>query len=210
MRKKYIGAAVSVCAIWLGYFLVPNDMIFRAAVATTGIVATPLAFGIGDLLRKKYPPQSSVKVAASNEIFTVRRRVMAVYGWSLAISGIAAPLIPVLVGGALTKMLVLGIVLLGLGIFWVLSSRNVREIHIDDDRIQFLPVGASLKLSEVLEIKPSAKGGSPAYIELVTTSAQGRLVPGAILQWAGGCKLNIVGGNGDAILSALRRRLRTA
>ena len=66
--------------------------------------------------------------------------------------------------------------LLFVGVFSIVMARNVREIRVDGDRIQFLPVGASLPLDEIIAIKKPAQSGAPTHIELSTKAARSRYV----------------------------------
>jgi hypothetical protein len=206
-KKEIIGAGICIILIWIGHLLVPQVVNLTGALGgTVALIAYPL----GAALRKRHTPGLPVRTSTNGHVFPVRRRAMAGLGWFFVVIGAGTGIVLITAQHIDATIIMATLAAPILGAFFILSARNVREIRIDDHHIRFLPVGASLSLNEVAGIKPPARGDAPAYIALDTKIKRSRYVPGAILQWDGGCKLNIVGSNGDAVLSALRQRIPSA
>lgn len=110
--------------------------------------------------------------------------------------------------------------LLGLALASVIlvkSARNVRQIRVETRAIRFLPVGVELQFTDIDSMRvpswadrhdtpPNALG----RIEITLKTEQCRYVPGAVLLWGNKGQLNISGSDGNAVLRALRQKLREA
>ncbi|MFU1478792.1 hypothetical protein ACM25N_14240 [Roseovarius sp. C7] len=141
--------------------------------------------------------------------FPVKRRVMVVLGAFLIVIAAASLLLMTLSSDVITdRPLILAAPVLGLyGASLILAFRNVREIRVTDQQIQFLPVGEILALDEIVTIPLQAPDSAPAKIRLVLRSDRRRYVPGALRQWGHACALNTVGCDSNALLAALKARL---
>ncbi|WP_286907552.1 hypothetical protein [Roseovarius sp.] len=144
--------------------------------------------------------------------FPVKRRSMAVLGAFLILIAAAGLVLLVLSSDVISESpALLATPFLGLyGASLILASRNVREIRVTDQHIQFLPVGNILALDEIVTIKSSPAGSVPKRIELVLRSDRRNYVPGALWQWGQACALNVVGCDSNALLATLEERLPTA
>ena len=206
-KKETIWAAAFLIVVWLGHLLAPHIISLTGALG--GLVAMA-AYPIGSHFRRKCASALQVMPSAEEQsVFPVQRRGFLWLGYFSVVLGVAAlALIWV------QKITEVGTLLatpfcLFAGVFLILWARNVREIHVDDHQIQFLPVGVCVKLDEVIAIK-APQGDAPTHIELTTKTTGHRYVPGVLLAWDGVCKLTLVGSNGDAVLSALHQRLPSA
>lgn len=205
-RKEIIAAAAFIAIIFVGHVLVPN--IISLAGAFAGL-ATVAAVQLGSFFRRKHAAEVPVIDTSSGHTFLVKRGLMAGLGWACVVAGVAGCAIPKLLEGTEASTTLMGVASILTGAYFLVSARNVQTICIDDQRITFLPVGTTVALDEVSSIRQSVMGGTPSHIELNMKTQESRLIPGAIFQWAGRCKLNIVGSNGDAVLSALSQRVPT-
>lgn len=201
-------AAVPVLLVWIAHFVAPGTVPLGGAL---GVSAAAAGYPIGMYFRQKRAAQAPVRATESGQsVFPVRRRAMMSLGCFLVALGVAGSAL-VLIKGTEDRMLLLSIpVAVAFGVYFIIAARNVREIRIDDSRIQFWPVGASLPLNEVSAITTPSDKPAPAHIELTTRTKRNRLVPGALMQRDGRCRLSVVGSNGAAVLAALRQRLPSA
>lgn len=149
---------------------------------------------------------------ANKETIEVSRKLMNAVGWTCVLFGLfglgfvfAAPSASALIGA---------LIVLLFGALFVLSARNVKRIVVDQDSIQFLPVGEKLAFSEIermvvpdwadrIDTPPNAVG----FVTFETNTNKARYVPGAILQWNGRCRVNFVGSDGNRMVATLRKHL---
>ena len=149
---------------------------------------------------------------APTETLSVDRRWPRLLGWvffGMAIPGLLTALFDPSFALALSA-------LAALAFAWTFlqGARNVTEIVVTPDRIRFLPVGADLSFAEVTRMKVPSwadRWDTPhtalVSLELETTTDTLRWVPGAILQWNRGRRINIGGSEALHLLAALRRHL---
>lgn len=147
---------------------------------------------------------------ADNETIAVSRRFMGSLGWVSLLMGAASS--GIFFSEPSGRALFSSIILLVIGLQFVLSARNVRQIVIDKNAMTFLPVGAQLCFSDIdrmiipdwadrFDTPPNAVGS----VTFETNTATTRYVPGAILQWKGGCRINFAGSDGIQVVAALRK-----
>lgn len=206
--KEIFWAAVALVLVWLGHLFAPHIISLTEAL---GALVAMAAYPIGLRFNRKLASAQPIMVSSCGQsVFPVRRRGMLWLGWFFIALGVASYAVNWARQFADVGVLLASPALLFVGVFSIVMARNVREIRVDGDRIQFLPVGASLPLDEIIAIKKPAQSGALTHIELSTKAARSRYVPGALLQWNRGCRLTITGSNGAAVLAALSQRLPVA
>lgn len=152
---------------------------------------------------------------SKENVFPVRRRGISIFGWSLITLAVLMCLVSVFSAPPFTPKLVVSVIgLLAFGVYFLIRARNVREIRIDDRTIRFLPVGTEVLLSEIEGMRvpswmdrhdnpPNALKALP----LVTITKRTRLVPGAVLEVDGTCRLDLFGSQSDVVLASLEERI---
>lgn len=158
-------------------------------------------------------PSELSRENVSGEIeIDVSRRLPKAFGWFLIFLSVVSVFA---FGSDEIPILLLSIFFLTVfGVQCILSARNVEKIIVGKSSLTFLPVGAELSYSEIervivpswadrFDTPPDALGA----LVFETNTERVRYVPGAILQWKNGCRINCSGSDGNKMLAAIRKHI---
>lgn len=210
-RRDIVIWVILLDAVWLGAMLQPDWISWVVALnASVTFGAYALVRFVIDRRARSRVAETQVSGDPTRPIrFPVSRRIMRSLGWALWGMGFAGFVLIGIEGVANTelKMVLATFLLCSMGLFFLKGGRNVREIEVNGQEVRFLPVGAAVPLGEVAALRPAQAGKAASLIELDMKSPRGRYIPGAILQWKTGCKLNVVGSDAAAVRAALEQRV---
>ncbi|MEJ6401365.1 hypothetical protein [Yoonia sp. 2307UL14-13] len=154
--------------------------------------------------------RETATITAENHVFDVRRNLPKYTGWAFLALAFAS--VPFLVADPATAPIFGIVVAILLGLTFVLSARNVKQITVTQDGITFHPCNAQVRFGDVkkMHVPDWADRFDTAPISLASLTFEMQtkswsFVPGAVFRGSDYCRINIYGCESLKFMNVLRQ-----